>query len=250
MHSVSLIVPSPVGSQAPEAADPEAAGGFDDGLGALYTAISDLQQEGVAAGNTLVQQDEATESQEQAAQQAALQRAQSDQPSSGGGFFACVGRACGDFLDDVVHGHVLQAFSDAGHDLAQGWDSPHLWSDLGKILTDVSIASEVASDIAPLLGPLAAPVAAVAQGAAGVAAAGQGLVHLRTGQFAADAQDAQADATLAQDRLALVVTQEHDSLTNLSDQSQTLQGALAAATQAIETCDETRVGAATFRIRG
>jgi hypothetical protein len=241
---------STAANRAPPGPDPDEGDGFDDGLGALYTAISDLQQEGVASGNALVQQNEVTEQQDLAAQQAALERAQSDQASSGGGFFSSIGKACSDFVSDVAHGHVGEAFSDAGHDLSQGWNSPHFWSDLGKVLTDVTIALGVASDLAPLLGPLAAPVAAVAQATSAVAAASQGLVHLREGQFASDAENAQADAADAKDQLSLLSTREQDALATLSDQSQTQQGALATLTQTIETNDETSVSAANFRIRG
>jgi hypothetical protein len=250
MLSVSLNVSPPVASHAPEESSPDELGGFDDGLGALYTAISDLQQEGVASGNALVLQNEATQQQEQAAQQAALQRAQSDQSSSGGGFFGSLGKACGDFFSDVIHGHLGQAFSDAGHDLSDGWNSPHFWGDLGKVLTDLSVASSVAADIAPFLGPLAAPVSAVAEVTTAVATAGEGLVHLRTGQFAADGQNAQANATQAGDALAVLSTSEKDALATLSDQSQEQQGALATLVQTFETNDETRTGAANFRIRG
>jgi hypothetical protein len=250
MIPVSLNVSPPVVSHAPEEGGPDELGGFDDGLGALYTAISELQQEGLASGNALVEQNETTEQQDQAAQQAALQRAQSDQPSSGSSFFGSIGKACGDFVNDVVHGHLGQALSDAGHDLDQGWNSPHFWNDLGKVLTDLSMASGVAAEVAPLLGPLAAPVAAVAQATTAVATAGQGLVQLRTGQFAADAANAQADATHAQDILTFLATQERDALAMLSDQSQARQAALATLTQVLETNDETRTDAANFRIRG
>jgi hypothetical protein len=242
------------GAEPPAAAsdpsDPQELGGFDDGLGALYSAICDLQQLGVSSGNALVLQNEGLERQEQAAQQAALQRAQSDQSSSGGGLLGCIGKAVGDFVDDVAHLRIGKAFSDAGNDLGQAWNSPHFWSDLGKVLTDVSMVSGVAAEVAPLLGPLAAPVEAVAQGTTAVATAGQGLVHFRTGEFAADAQDAQASATQAQDQLSLLATRERQSLSDLSDQSQAQQGSLAALVQAIETNDGTGLGAATFRIRG
>ena len=233
-----------------ELPDTGAMSGFDDGLGAIYQAVTDLQEEGVASGDALVQENQTEETQEQAAEQAALQRAQSDQSSSGGGFLSSIGKACGDFIHDVSHLRIGQAFSDAGHDLSAGWNSPHFWSDLGKALTDLSIAAGVAGELAPLLGPLGAPVEAVSEATSAVAAGGQSLVGLRTGQFAADAANAQAGVTQARDDIALLTTREQDSLTTLSDQSQARQGSLAAVTQAIETNDATSVGAATFRIRG
>jgi len=232
------------------ATDPQELGGFDDGLGALYSAICDLQQLGVSSGNALVLQNEGLERQEQAALQAAQQRAQSDQSTSGSGLLGCIGKAVGDVVGDLVHLRIGKAFSDAWSDVGQAWNSPHFWSDLGKVLTDVSMVSGVATEVAPLLGPLAAPVEAVAQCTTAVATAGQGLVHFRTGEFAADAQDAQASATLAQDHLSLLATREQQSLSDLSDQSQTQQGSLAALVQAIEINDGTSLSAATFRIRG
>ena len=67
---------------------------------------------------------------------------------------------------------------------------------------------------------------------------------------AADAANAQADATHAQDILTFLATQERDALAMLSDQSQARQAALATLTQVLETNDETRTDAANFRIRG
>lgn len=243
--------PSPLGDD-PAAAPPapQQLGGFDDGLSALYSAICDLQQLGVSSGNALVLQNQGLEQQEQAAQRAALQRAQSDEPGSGGGLLACIGKAVGDFVGDLVHLRIGRAYSDASNDLAQGWNSPHFWSDLGKVLTDVSMVSGVAAEVAPVLGPLAAPVEAIAQCTTAVATAGQGLVHFRAGEFAADAQDAQANATQAQDELSLLAAREQQALSDLSDQSQAQQGSLAALVQAIETNDGTGLSAATFRIRG
>jgi hypothetical protein len=257
MFSTVVSHSSPASSASSLAADPSTTapetqelGGFDDGLGALYSAICDLQEQGVSAGNALVQQNQRLETQEQAAQQAALQRAQSDQATSGGGLLGCIGKTVGDFVNDLVHLRIGKAYSDAWNDLGQGWNSPHFWSDLGKVLTDVSMVSGVAAEVAPLLGPLAAPVEAVAQCTTAVATAGQGLVHFRTGEFAADAQDAQANATQAQDQLSLLATREQQALSNLSDQSQAQQGSLAALVQAIEINDGTNLSAATFRIRG
>jgi hypothetical protein len=229
---------------------PDDLGGCDDGMDALYVALSDLREQGVASGNALVLQNQDTENQERAAEQAALQRAQADQPGSGSGFFASIGAAVSDFVGDVAHGHIGEAFSDAGRDLSRGWNSPHFWGDLGKIFTDVTVISTAVAEAAPVLGPVAGPVEAVAEVTTAVASAGEGLARLRTGQFAADAENAQADAAQAQDQLSLLSTREHDALSDLSNASQVQQGALAELTQAIETNDDTRVTAASFRVRG
>jgi len=244
--SASLLGADP-STAAPE---PQDLGGFDDGLGALYSAICDLQQQGVTAGKALVLQNEGLAQQDQAALQAAQQRAQSDQSTSGGGLLGSICKTVGDVVSDLVHLRIGKAWSDGWNDLGQAWNSPHFWSDLGKVLTDVSMVSGVASEVAPLLGPLAAPVEAVAQCTTGVATAGQALVHFRTGEFAADAQDAHANATQAQDQLSLLATREQQALSDLGDQSQAQQGSLASLVQAIETNDGTSLGAATFRIRG
>jgi hypothetical protein len=225
-------------------------GGFDDGMGAIYVAISDLQQEGVCSGNALVQQTEAQTAQEQAAQQAAEQRAQADTSSSGGGFFGHVFKAVGDFVDDWVHGHFGQAFSDAGNDLAQAWNTPHFWTDMSKVMNDLGVASNVLSSIAPLLGPLAAPVEVIAGTGEVVAEGGKALATLRTSQYQVDADEADDDAQQAKNAIQLLSTREQQSLACLQGDSQCQLGSLSAIAQAIQTNDETRVGASNFRIRG
>jgi hypothetical protein len=225
-------------------------GGFDDGMGAIYVAISDLQQEGVCSGNALVQQTEAQTAQEQAAQQAAEQRAQADTSSSGGGFFGHLFKACGDFVDDWVHGHFGQAFSDAGNDLAQAWNSPHFWTDMSNVMNDLGVASNVLAGIAPLLGPLAAPVEVIAGTGEAAAAGGKALATLRTSQYQVDADEADDDAQQATNAIQILATREQQSLGDLQSNSQCEQGSLSAVVQAIQTDDETRVGASNFRIRG
>jgi hypothetical protein len=225
-------------------------GGFDDGLGAIYVAIGDLQQEGVCSGNALVRQTETETAEQQAAQQAAEQRAQADTSSSGGGFFGHIFKACGDFVDDCVHGHFGQAFGDAGNDLARAWNTPHFWADMSKVMNDLGAASNVLASVAPLLGPLAAPVEVVAGTGEAVGEGGKALATLRTSQYQVDADDANDDAQQAQNTIQLLSTREQQSLSELQGDSQCQQGSLSAVVQAIQTNDGTCLGAAHFRIRG
>jgi len=223
-------------------------GSYDDAMSALYTTISDLRQNDVAAGETGVEENETQQKQEETEQRAALQQEQSNQANSGGGFFSDVGHFFSDVASDVVHGRFGSAIDDAGRDLEDAWNSPHFWNDLKTDLEDVAIVATAVAATVTTAGVGGVAGAALTVGA--LAGAGAGLASARVEHFEANAEDASADATAAGSDIDELQQLTADVIAGVKQSDESQERALESLTQAFETHDETLVTAASTPVKG
>jgi hypothetical protein len=247
-----------IGSSAPPRVpdEPVTLGATDDEMSQIYMAISDLRQDDVEDGQSQVASAHAaTERQEQAAH-TAIQQEQANAAGTGRGFFSSIGHFFGDFASDLVQGRVGDAFEDAGKDLEEAWNSPAFWSDLETGLEDIGLAAAAVTATVATAGAAGVALGVLggigtAAGVVGVsAAAGAAVVKVRTGQFEADATDASADATAANDRIGELSQQTDDMLATLKDKDKAHGRTLETLAQAMETHDDAAIAPASMTVRG
>jgi hypothetical protein len=82
------------------------------------------------------------------------------------------------------------------------------------------------------------------------AGAGAALAGVRTGQFAANAEDASADATAATNRMGELQELTENVLADLETTDRSHERSLQALTQAMQTNDDTTVAPATVTVKG
>ncbi|MGH7434518.1 MAG: hypothetical protein ACRENE_02505, partial [Polyangiaceae bacterium] len=123
------------------AAAPTSGVAFEGALADVYSLLSQDREEGVALGETGVEQNRQEQSKALGDQLAALQREEANQSTSGGGFFQSIGKLVSDVASDLVHGDATSTFRDVSSDLDAAWNSPRFWSDLESGFNDISIVS-------------------------------------------------------------------------------------------------------------
>jgi hypothetical protein len=240
-------VTTPIGSTVTQ--PPPSLGNYDDdAMSALYTTIADVGQNELATGECRVEQDETQQQQEEAQERAALGQAQANQAHSGGGFFSEVGKFFSDVASDLVHGHFGSAIDDAGRDLEEAWNSPQFWSDLKTGLEDVAMVAAAVATTVSTAGVGAVAIAAAGIGA--VAAGGAGLAGARVDHFAAAAEDANADATAADDDVQELQQETTDVLADMKQDDASHERAVESLTQSMQTNDETVVAGAAITVKG
>lgn len=243
------------GSSAPQA--PQGAstlGAFDDAMSEIYASIAALRQGDVEAAQGDVATNDAVHERQAAAERAAIQQEQANAADSGGGFFSSIGHLVGDVVSDLAHGDVGDAVHDAGRDLDAAWNSPRFWSDLELGLKDVAVVAAAASAIVLTAGAagvaLGAGIVATATVVGATAGAGAALAGVRTGQFAANAEDASANATAATNRMGELQELTENVLADLEATDKSHGRSLQALTQAMQTNDDTTVAPATMTVKG
>jgi hypothetical protein len=243
-------VTAPIAGNAPSTA-PQL-GADDDAMSQIYTVLSSLRANQLSVGEAHVDSDEEQVNQERDAQQAALQQAQANQANSGRGFFSSVGHFFSDVARDVSEGKFGSAFDDAGHDIADAWNSPQFMHDLKVGCEDIAIvAAAVATAVCTYgTGSAAAAVGAAAAITAASAAATAGGASVRVEQFAATATDANANATAADDHVQELQQLTSDILADLKQSDRASQRTTATLTQAMQTNDATVVAPSTTSVRG
>jgi hypothetical protein len=225
----------------------------DDALGDLYTLISQVRENDVASSDGQVAANDAEKKQEEAAETQAIQEQAANAASAGRGFFSSVGHIIGDFVSDLAHGDVADAFEDAGNDIEEAWNSPAFWSDLETGLKDIAlVAGAVGATVATAgIGGAAVGGILIATSAVGATAgAGAALAGIRVGDFAADAEDASGDATAATDRFQELGELTDDLIADLKDSDEAHGQSLQTLTQAIETNDDAGLVPASMTVRG
>ena len=229
-------------------------GAFDDTMAELYTVISELRQNVVDSGNGQVASNDAETQRQDAAKRAAIQQEQANAADSGSGFFASIGHFFGDVASDLVHGDLGSAFTNAGHDLDAAWNSPAFWSDLETGLRDVAIVAAAAGSVILTAGAagivVGAGIAAAVTTVTVTAEAGAALAGIKTGEFAANAEDASAGATQATNRMTELQELTTDVIADLKDADKSHQQSLQVLTQAMQTNDATIVAPASMTVKG
>jgi hypothetical protein len=247
---------APIGSSAadPSPQLPPSLDGFDDAMSDVYLAISKIRQNDVDEGQVQVTSDEAEVKRQDEAENAAIQQQKANSAHSGRGFFSSIGHLVGDVASDVAKGHFGSAIDDGTRDLGEAWKSPQFWGDLKTGLEDVAIAAAAVSSIIVTAGVAGVAVGAgvvAAVGAVGATAgAGAALAGVRTGDFAANAEDATADATAASNEINELQEITSDALADLKDQDKSHEQAIQGVTQAIQTHDDAAIAPASMTVRG
>jgi hypothetical protein len=247
-------VTTPIGSSSSQAAQtPSTLDAFDDAMSELYTAMSKLRQNDVEAGQGEVVANEAETQREESAERAAIQQEQANAANSGRGFFSSIGHIVGDVAGDLAHGRIGSAIDDGSRDVSEAWNSPQFWSDLTTGLKDVAEVAAVASAIVFTAGAAGVAVGATALAIGAVSAtatAGAALAGVRSGQFAANAEDASADATAATDKMNELQQVTSDVISDLKETDKSHARSLQSITQAIQTNDDAAIAPASMTVRG
>jgi hypothetical protein len=244
-------VTAPIAGNTP-AAPPPQLGADDDAMSEIYTMISNLRANQLAAGESQVDADDEQVNAERVAQQAALAQAEGNGPTSGRGFFSSIGHFFSDVAGDVVHGKLGSAIDDAGRDITEAWNSPQFMHDLKVGCEDVAIvAAAVATAVCTYgTGSTAAAIGAAAAMTAASAAGTAGGAAVRVQQFAATAEDANANATADADKVQELEQLVADVLADLKQSDKANQQTTQSLTQAIQTNDATVVAPSTTTVRG
>ncbi len=241
-----VSVVTSVTASSPSSGSTPTFGSFDDGASALYASLSNLRQGDLSLGETHVEEDQAASQQERTREQEAIKQEAANQANSGHGFLASVGDFFVDVVSDLAHGDFADAAHDAGRDLSDAWNSPKFWHDLETGLEGIAI---VAGTVATAgIGGVVVGATALCVGA--VAGAGAGLSEARCEHFAANAEDATADATAAQNGVDQLQELTSDVLTDVKQRDQSHERALQTLAQAVESHDQTLVTAASTTVRG
>jgi hypothetical protein len=247
-------VTTPIGSSSSQPAQtPSTLDAFDDTMSELYTAMSKLRENDVEAGQGQVIANEAETQREESAERAAIQQEQANAANSGRGFFSSIGHIVGDVAGDLVHGRIGSAIDDGSRDVSEAWNSPEFWSDLTTGLKDVAEVAAAASAVVLTAGAagVAVGAAALAIGAvSATATAGAALAGVRSGQFAANAEDASADATAATDKMNELQQVTGDVISDLKQTDKSHARSLQSVTQAIQTNDDAAIAPASMTVRG
>ncbi|HEY5146313.1 MAG TPA: hypothetical protein VII82_06085 [Polyangiaceae bacterium] len=244
---------TPIGSSSSQPAQtPSTLDAFDDTMSELYTAMSKLRENDVEAGQGQVIANEAETQREESAERAAIQQEQANAANSGRGFFSSIGHIVGDVAGDLVHGRIGSAIDDGSRDVSEAWNSPEFWSDLTTGLKDVAEVAAAASAVVLTAGAgVAVGAAALAIGAvSATATAGAALAGVRSGQFAANAEDASADATAATDKMNELQQVTGDVISDLKQTDKSHARSLQSVTQAIQTNDDAAIAPASMTVRG
>jgi len=228
----------------PGADDTPELGPADDAMAKMYLAVADSQSSSLASGQAQVQQNTEALRKARAEEQAAMDQARANQADSGGGFFGAIADFVGDVVGDVVHGKFGQAVDDAARDISAAWNSPKFWNDLERGMTMVATVGAAAAKIP---NPVAVTIGAAVNMNATVIA---GVAHIRTSEFAADAQDATADAQTATGRVDQVSREQDDVVDTVRNTCGIQTRTLATIAGAIETNDQTTAIAASTRVKG
>jgi len=250
---VGVPVTTPIGSSSSQPAQtPSTLDAFDDTMSELYTAMSKLRENDVEAGQGQVIANEAETQREESAERAAIQQEQANAANSGRGFFSSIGHIVGDVAGDLVHGRIGSAIDDGSRDVSEAWNSPEFWSDLTTGLKDVAEVAAAASAVVLTAGAgVAVGAAALAIGAvSATATAGAALAGVRSGQFAANAEDASADATAATDKMNELQQVTGDVISDLKQTDKSHARSLQSVTQAIQTNDDAAIAPASMTVRG
>jgi hypothetical protein len=252
---LGLSVTTPIGSSSSQPPQtPSTLDAFDDAMSELYTAMSKLRENDVEAGQGQVIANEAETQREESAERAAIQQEQANAANSGRGFFSSIGHIVSDVAGDLVHGRIGSAIDDGSRDVSEAWNSPEFWSDLTTGLRDVAEVAAAASAIvftAGMAGIAVGAGIATAVGAVGVTAgAGAALAGVRSGQFAANAEDASADATAATDKMNELQQVTSDAISDLKETDKSHARSLQSITQAIQTHDDAAIAPASMTVRG
>jgi hypothetical protein len=219
----------------------------------LYAVLSGLRENDVAAGQGDVASNEAQHEREDAAETKAIQDEEANAASSGRGFFSSIGHVFSDFVSDLAHGDVADAFEDAGKDIEEAWNSPAFWHDLTTGLKDIAlVAGAVGATVATagIGGVAIGGIVAATSAVSAVAGAGAALAGVRDGDFAGNAEDAAADATAATDRIQQLDELAADVIADLKETDESHGQTLQTLVQAIETNDETGLTPASMTVRG
>jgi hypothetical protein len=241
-----VSVVTPVTTRSSSAGSPPTLGSFDDDTSALYASLSNLRQGDLSLGESRVEEDQAASQRERAQEREAIKEEAANQANSGHGFFACVGDFFVDVVSDLAHGDFADAAHDAGRDLSDAWNSPKFWHDLETGLEGIAIVA--AAVVTAGIAGVAVSATAVCVGAA--AGAGAGLSEARCEHFAANAEDATANATAAQNGIDQLQELTSDVLTDVKQRDQSHERALQSLAQAVETHDQTLITAASTTVRG
>lgn len=250
---MGVPVTTPIGSSSSQPAQtPSTLDAFDDTMSELYTAMSKLRENDVEAGQGQVIANEAETQREESAERAAIQQEQANAANSGRGFFSSIGHIVGDVAGDLVHGRIGSAIDDGSRDVSEAWNSPEFWSDLTTGLKDVAEVAAAASAVVLTAGAgVAVGAAALAIGAvSATATAGAALAGVRSGQFAANAEDASADATAATDKMNELQQVTGDVISDLKQTDKSHARSLQSVTQAIQTNDDAAIAPASMTVRG
>jgi hypothetical protein len=231
--------------------EPLSADALTDVMSMLYASIARLRDADARSGRLRVEENARLRDMALAEEKAALEREQTNQSDAGDGFFSSVGRLLSDIVDDVENARFADAANDAGGDVAAAWNSPKFWSDLETGFKDVALLSDaVAQAAAEIGGAPGAAVAAAAMGLSSLATAGAALAHVRGEHFAAEAQDARAEATRADNGVDRLSRNLRWLTEGLSATSKAHQRALQSAQTAMHTVDETLLVTVSVSVRG
>jgi hypothetical protein len=224
---------------------------LNDAMSMLYASIARLRDADAQGGRLRVDEYARLREKALAAEKAALDREQANQSDAGEGFFSGVGRLLSDTIDDVVHARFADAADDVGDDVAEAWNSPKFWSDLETGFKDIALLADgVAQAAAEIGGVAGAAIAAAATGLSTVATASAALAHARGEHFVAEAQDARADATSAQNGIDKLSRSLRWLMGGLAAANKAHQQALQSAQIAMHSVDETLLVTVSVSVRG
>jgi hypothetical protein len=222
---------------------------YEGALADVYSLLSEERTNGLALGQTGVEQNREAQAKALDDQLAAIKREEDNQRNSGDGLLGSIGKLVSDVVNDLVHGDATSTFKDVSSDLEAAWNSPHFWSDLQTALTDVSVVGAAVSQVAEAIGgPCATAVAVVASTIDQGAELGADLAGAREECFAAAAKSAEADATSDKASLGRLATDVASLVDAAKANDQSVGRALDDVAGAIET--SARTLATPFAVRG
>lgn len=211
-------------------------------LSSVYELLSQVRDAGLAIGQEGVTTNRQRQAKALVDELSAIKREEDNQRSSGGGFFDSVAKVVTDVVQDVLHGHLDGAVSDAGQDLAAAWNSPHFWSDLQQGLEQVAAVAQAVSGVARQVGGEAgAIVGAAACGIDQGAELGAQLASARGEQFGAEAEAARADVVWNKTDIDRLERQVASLVDDAKAGDQSLARALESVAGAVSTNDRALV---------
>jgi hypothetical protein len=222
---------------------------YEGALADIYSLLSEDRANGLALGQSGVEQNREEQTKALDDQLAAIKREQDNQSSSGQGFLGSIGKLVTDVVNDLVHGNATSTFKDVGSDLEAAWNSPRFWSDLQSVLNDVSIVSAAVSQVAEKVGgPAGTAVAVVASTVDEGAELGADLAGAREEAFASAAKSAEADAAGDKTSLGRLATDVTSLVDAAKSNDESLGRALDDVAGAIESSARTLT--TPFAVRG